>query len=56
MSAWDPTDGMQPAIAGGGSLSEAAVLRAVLSDELPVPDDVSSEARASRPASGTGTR
>ena len=24
MAAWDPTDGMQPAIAGGGSLSEAA--------------------------------
>src|ERR1035437_2265662 len=49
MAAWNTTDGMglTPALAGGGSmsnLSEASVLRAVLSDELPVSDDVSSEA------------
>ena len=49
MSAWDPTDGMQPALAGGGSLSEAAVLRAVLADDLPAADDVASEAAGTTP-------
>lgn len=49
MAAWDPMDGMQPALAGGGSLSEAAVLRAVLSDELPANDEVSSEAAGTTP-------
>ncbi len=49
MAAWDPTDGMQPALAGGGSLSEAAVLRAVLSNELPANDDVASEAIGTTP-------
>jgi RNA polymerase sigma factor (sigma-70 family) len=49
MAAWDPPEGLQPALAGGGSLSEAAVLRAVLSDEIPAHDDVASEAIGTTP-------
>src|SRR5512140_3900894 len=51
MAAWDATDGigLTPALAGGGSMAEASVLRAVLSDEVPVSDDVSSEAAGITP-------
>ena len=54
MAAWNTTDGMglTPALAGGGSMSdlaEVSVLRAVLSDDLPIADDVTSEAAGTTP-------
>ncbi len=54
MAAWNTTGGMglTPALAGGGSMSdlaEASLLRAVLSDEPPASDDVTSEAAGVTP-------
>ncbi len=49
MASWDPTDGMTPALAGGGVLSEGAMLRAVLADDVATPDDVASEASGTTP-------
>jgi RNA polymerase sigma factor (sigma-70 family) len=40
---------MTPAFAGGGSASEASLLRAVLADDVATPDEVSSEATGTTP-------
>jgi RNA polymerase sigma factor (sigma-70 family) len=51
MAAWDGTNGIRltPAPAGGEPMSEASMLRSVLSDELPATDDVASEAAGVTP-------
>ena len=49
MATWDPTDGMTPALAGGGSASDGALLRAVLADDVATPDEVASEASGTTP-------
>ncbi len=49
MASWDPNDGMTPALAGGGSVSDGSLLRAVLADDVATPDEVSSEASGTTP-------
>jgi len=49
MASWDPTDGMTPAFAGGGTASDGVLLRAVLADDVATPDEVSSEASGTTP-------